>query len=295
MPGRIAGYNARMKSISELTAWVADIGLVKTRRAVAALPLSFFVMLYVMVSMNAPDGWTGALVGLSACYLVAFLAIVAEWFWGRWFASGIAWSGVMVGAISLVMLGWSIPLALYTGLHGLVLVLLMGPKMAALYDLQEAWRAKFRMDEFGVARLRKTVTRAAASLPGMILWALGPKNPDQSLVHGAFALGLGALGVIGLGAILRGRTWGLLALATTALCLTVHAPWHARGTEFLGAVPFLVEPSFARALGGFPGAVVLLALSSAVIGVILAAAVAPFAVPLVRALRSPPAPRAPRG
>ena len=276
-----------MKSISELTSWVTNFGFVKTRRAVAALPLSFFAMLYVMVSLNAPEGWTGALVGLAACYLVAFLAVVAEWFWGRWFATGIAWSGVMVGGISLVMLGWSLPLAIYTALHALVLVLLMGPRMAALYDLQEAWRAKFRMDEFGVARLRKTVTRAAASLPGMILWALGPKNPEQSLVHGAFALGVGVLGVVGLGAVLRGRTWGLLALGSTALALTIHAPWHARGTEFLGAVPFLVEPTFARALGGFPGVVVLLALSSAVVGVILAGAVAPFAIPLVRALRAP--------
>lgn len=273
----------RMKAIIER---LANVGFEKTRRAVAALPLSIFAMLYLVLSFNAPEGWGLAFVALAACYLVAFLAIVAEWFWGRWFAAGISWSGVMVGVFSLAMFGWSPPLAIYAGLHGLVLTLLMGKKMAQLYDLQEPWRQRFKMDEFGVARLRKTVTRAAASLPGLILWALGPKNPDQSAVHLAFALAVGGCGVLGLSAVLRGRSWGLLALGSAAVALFVHAPLHARSTEFLGAVPFLTQPSFARSLAGLPGVVMLLALSSAVVAALLAAAVAPFALPLARALKS---------
>jgi hypothetical protein len=268
-----------------IMARLANVGFEKTRRAVAALPLSFFVMLYLMVSFNAPEGWTAAFVALAGCYLVAFLAIVAEWFWARWFAAGIAWSGVMVGGFSLVMFGWSVPLAIYTGLHALVLALLTGNKMALLYDLQEPWRQRFQMDEFGVARLRKTVTRAAASLPGLILWALGPKNPEQTTTHLLFALAVGGLGVVGLHAVVRGRTWGLLALSSAAVALFVHAPLHARAAEFLGAVPFLSQPSFARALAGLPGAVMLLALSSSVVAVLLAASVAPFAGPMLRSLR----------
>jgi phosphate transport system permease protein len=43
------------------------------------------------------------------------------------------------------------------------------------------------MDELGVARLRKTVTRASASLPSLILWALGPR-PEAAFLASLIAI-----------------------------------------------------------------------------------------------------------
>jgi len=189
-----------------------EIGFERTRRAVAGLALSLFVSLYLLVALNAPEGLAPAMVALAACYGVAFVGVVSEWFWGRWFAIGLGWSGVMVAIASLAMLGWTPVLAVYGGVHALVVLALLGKKMAARYDLQEAWRQRYNMDEFGVARLRKTVTRAAASLPSLILWALGPKEGrGVALAVGAVAaLALGAAGVRGL---VKLRSWGVLALA----------------------------------------------------------------------------------
>ena len=262
-----------------------DFGFEKTRRAVAALSLSFFVTLYLILSLNAPPGWGPAFLALAGCYLVAFLGVTAEWFWGRWFASGLGWSGLMVAGVSMFMLGWMWPLAIYGGLHGLVLLLLLGKRMSALYDLQEDWRKRFGMDEHGVARLRKTVTRTAASLPSVILWALGPKDPGQGLGHLLFAVGLGALAVGGFAAVLRMRTWGLVAMSSAALGLIVHSGLHHRLPEFTGAIPFLTEVTTARSLGGLPGLVMLLALTSAVAGSALLISVVPFWRPIVRHLR----------
>jgi hypothetical protein len=263
-----------------------DVGFEKTRRAVAALSLSFFVTLYLILSFNAPEGWGPAFLALAGCYLVAFLGVTAEWFWGRWFASGLGWSGLLVAGVSMVMLGWMWPLAIYGGLHGLVVLLLLGKRMSALYDLQESWRQRFGMDEYGVARLRKTVTRTAASLPSVILWALGPKDPGQGLGHLLFSVGLGALAIGGLTALLRMRTWGLIAIGSAAAGMVVHSGLHARLPEFRGAIPFITEITAVRTLGGLPGLVTLLTLTSAVAGAALLLAVAPFLRPVVRYLRA---------
>lgn len=269
----------------KLPAALEEFGFAKTRRAVAALALAFFVTLYLMLAFNAPEGWAAAFVALSLCYLVAFLGVTADWFWGRWFASGLGWSGFMVAVLTTVMMGWMWPLVIYGGLHGLVVLLLLGKKMTAIYDLQEGWRERFGMDEFGVARLRKTVTRTAASLPSVILWALGPKDPGQGMVHTLFTIGLGVLATGGLVAVLRMRTWGLLAIGSAAVALMVHSGLHARVPEFTGALPFLMNVTTTRALGGLPGLVSLLALTSSVAGAALLLSFAPFAAPIFRTLR----------
>ena len=69
------------------------------------------------------------------------------------------------------------------------------------------------MDEFGVARLQKTVTRSAASLPSLIFWALGPREDGMALVAGVAAVLLAAAGLRGL---VRLRTWGVVALGAAA-------------------------------------------------------------------------------
>jgi len=268
-----------------------DFGLEKTRRAVAALALSLFVSLYLVLAMNAPDGWGPAFLALGICYLVAFLAVAADWFWGRWFAAGLGWSGLMVSAMSIAMLGWMWPLAIYGGLHGLIVLLLLGKRMAALYDLQEGWRQRYAMDEFGVARLRKTVTRSAASLPSMILWALGPKEPGQSLLHAGFlwvAVGLGAWGLLG---ILRLRAWGVLALGASALALLVHGGAHVIpevGMNAAGDLSVLFGVFFQPVWGFNPGMVALVTLFGTLVpATLLVAALFPLATPTWRFLRRP--------
>ena len=126
-----------------------------------------------------------------ACYVVAFFAVVAEWFWGRWFATGLGWSGMMVAIVRGVPDRAGIPaLAIYGLLHARVVLPLAGKSMAARYDLQEGWRQRYKMDDLGVARLRKTITRSAASLPSVILWALAPKDPGQGMLLSLVALAL---------------------------------------------------------------------------------------------------------
>jgi hypothetical protein len=248
-----------------------QIGFERPRRAIAALALSLFVFFYLLVALNppAPD-WALAFGALALCYGVAFMGVAAEWFWGRWFASGLGYSGVMVAAVSMVMLGWNPALAIYGGLHALVTVLLAGKKMADRYDLQAGWRERYSMDEFGVARLRKTVTRASASLPSVILWALGPKDPGQgmlALVAGLAAAGL-ALG--GLRAVVRLRSWGLLAFSGAAALLLIFknasTPLHILG----------IRPGVASLMSSSIGATLAAAL--------LALAVAPFVAPIARHL-----------
>src|SRR5881394_1299408 len=96
-----------------------------------------------------------------------------------------------------------------TILHAVVILALMGSKMASRYELQPAWRERFAMDEYGVSRLGKAVTRASASLPTLIMWALGPGQGQGFQIAGFLAFMLGACGVAGM---LRLRTWGALAL-----------------------------------------------------------------------------------
>jgi hypothetical protein len=245
------------------------IGFERTRRAIAGLALSFFVSLYLLIALNAERGLVPVLVGLGLCYGVAFVGVVAEWFWARWYASGLCWSGVMVAIAGLVILGWTPALAFYGGLHFLVIVALMGDKMAARYDLQEGWRQRYQMDEFGVARLRKTVTRSAASLPSLIMWALGPKEGQGvALVAALAAVGFAAVGLRGL---VRLRSWGVLSLAASAVLVaaTGHiSAFAAWPLGELGAIPNFI--AFAGPTLAF---------------LFLAAAVAPFVLPIVRFAR----------
>jgi hypothetical protein len=169
--------------VGALSEKLGALGYERARRAVAGLALSFFAIVYFFIALNAPlPGWETTFFALAACYVVAFFAVVAEWFWGRWFATGLGWSGLMVAIVSVVMIGWDPALVIYGLLHAAIILPLAGKSMAARYDLQEGWRQRYKMDDLGVARLRKTITRSSASLPSLILWALGPKEPGQGML-----------------------------------------------------------------------------------------------------------------
>src|SRR3954465_14399020 len=77
-------------------AGLREMGFEKPRSAIALLPLSLFSFLYLLAAFNADPQWQLALGGLALCYLTAFVALASEWFWARWFASGLGWSGAMV-------------------------------------------------------------------------------------------------------------------------------------------------------------------------------------------------------
>ncbi len=193
------------------------LGHERLRVALALLALSFFAFIYTMNALLAPPEWRAMMLGLGACYLAAFLALAAEWFWGRWFAAGLGYSGAMVGLLSLVMIGVHPALIVYGGLHVVVVATLWGPRVAARYELQTAWREKYGLDEPGVAKLGKTVTRSAASLPTLIMWALAPRTGQGLAVWAVLAAFLGLAG------LLRMRTWALLALTGAAVAATLSA------------------------------------------------------------------------
>ena len=201
--------------LSKLKNDLKTMGLERERGALAMLAASFFGIFYLVFGLNAPDGWGRVFLSLGFCYLVAFLGLASQWFWARWFASGLGWSGFMVGLMSLVMVGWHPALAIYTGMHLLILAALWGNKMAARYELQTEWRERYGMDEFGVARLGKAVTRGSASLPTLIMWALAPRE-DQGMLAQLLPTIAFLVGALGVAAILRLRTWGLLALGAAA-------------------------------------------------------------------------------
>jgi len=249
-----------------------ELGYEKPRAAVAMLPLSLFAFMYFFGAMSSPPEWRGALVGLAVCYLTAFLALASQWFWARWFASGLGWSGTMVGLVALIMLGWNPALAIYGGLHAIVVVMLLGPKMAALYDLQPGWRQRFGMDEFGVIRLRKAVTRASAALPSLILWALGPPNEGQG--SGLAVVVAVVLALVGISGLLRLRTWGLLALGGAAVAVLVGAPHLSESYA-----PYISLPDpFSIALSS-PG-------TAGALSLLLVAATLPFASAAIRYFRA---------
>jgi hypothetical protein len=149
----------------------------------------------------------------------------------------------------------------------------MGKRMAARYDMQEAWRTRYKMDEFGVARLQKTVTRTAASLPGLIIWALGPK--EEALVA-AGALTATLLAAAGLRGLIRVRSWGVVALAGAGVLAAGVA---GAGALFARTCPGMVRGSTVSVLSGLDCVAAPLAVA------LLAAAVLPFAGGIARFLR----------
>jgi len=251
-----------------------EIGFERTRRALAALVMSLFVSLYLLISFSAPEGLAALFVALAVCYGVGFMGVAAEWFWGRWFAAGLGWSGVLVAIAGMVNLGWFPPLAIYGALHLLVILFLGGKKMAARFDMQEAWRTRYGMDDLGVARLRKTVTRAAASLPSLIVWALGPKEPGQGMLVAVAGVVAACFAVLGIQGLVRLRSWGLLALAASSVLVV-----GAGGLSF-PSWPVTAVVSF----GPLPTMAYVVETGAVLPAVLLVAALLPFVGPVRRFL-----------
>lgn len=231
--------------------------LVGERRAIASAVMAFYFLLYAVLAYSQllPD-FTKAFVAIAGVYGLAFFALVAGYFWARWYAVGVGLYGVITAAVGMWQVGAEPVLLFVGGTHLAVTMMLWGSAMSQSYDGQTAWRERFHMDDNAVQRLGRSVIRAGVSLPFVLLYALAPK-PDTATVLGSIvALCLAGLG---LRALVRLKTWGVLALAAAGVLLTALAGFGA--------------------LHGAP------ALQPALAGGLLLAAAVPFASPIARWVR----------
>ncbi|MFV8752721.1 hypothetical protein ACNOYE_19405 [Nannocystaceae bacterium ST9] len=227
--------------------------MIGLRRALALLILSFFGLQFLVTGLLGPDELQAMYVGLALCYLTAFVAVAAEWFWGRWFAMGVGNFGTLF-LLVLVKIGFE-PLFVFFGVsHLLVTVCLMGEGMAAKYEYSEATAERWNFQEESIALMRRAVRSAGSTLPLLILYALAPRGEWLHLT----VLAAAVAGFVGL---VRAKTWGPIVLGLTgAVCL-------ADGLGLLGAPtigylmlgPDVVPALYGRA-GVFAGGLMLVML-----------------------------------
>ena len=202
--------------------------LVGERRALAAAVFAFYFMVYTILLLAgfvAPDAGP-MITGIAGVYGLAFFSLVAGYFWARWYAIGVGLYGVITGVVGLWQaskdpnLEDMIPILMFIGgTHLAATLMLWGNTMAGPYDGQTAWREKLHMDDNAVQRLGRSVIRAGVSLPLVLIYALAPKPETASLVMSIMGLVLGGLGIR---ALVKARTWGVLAMgASGALMLTL--------------------------------------------------------------------------
>jgi hypothetical protein len=227
------------------------------RRALAAAIMAFYFLFYgVMAYSQLVPEFTKAFAAIAGVYGLAFFALVAGYFWARWYGVGVGLYGVITAAVGMWQIGAEPVLVFIGGTHLAATMFLWGHAMSAPYDGQSAWREKFHMDENAVQRLGRSVIRAGVSLPFILLYAFAPKPDGASTV---IALAAFALAAIGLRGLVQLKTWGVLALgAAGALVLAmVGGEIAAHGLSTLAIRP-------------------------AIAGGMLIAAVTPFLAPIAR-------------
>jgi hypothetical protein len=222
------------------------------RRALAAIVFIFYAIAYLGLALWAAQPALGpSLFALGGVYALAFFALVAGYFWARWFAIGVALYGVIVGALGMWQVGAE-PIILFIGGSHLVAVLLLwGEGMSVGFEGKSGWREKFHMDDNAVQRLGRSVIRAGVSLPIVLLYALAPKQPAEAVLGAAAFLALG----FGLRALVQMKTWGVVAIGVAGAAMLMMGLGHA------ALVPTLS-------------------------GALLLSAAAPFALPMLRFVRA---------
>lgn len=229
------------------------------RRAVAALVFAFWFVMYLMNALLGGGPFQNLLYGMAGVYGLAFFALVAGYFWARWYAVGVGLYGVITAAVGMWQIGAEPVLMFIGGTHLAATLMLWGNAMSQPYDGQTAWREKLHMDDNAVQRLGRSVIRAGVSLPMILLYALAPKPGGEETVLAMLALVLAGVGFRGL---VKAKTWGVLSLGAAGALLVSLA-----GAElYLGAPEtYAVRPALA--------------------GGLLLAAVAPFVAPIARFVR----------
>lgn len=183
--------------------------MVGIRRALALLVLGFYVTQFAMTAWLGPAELYAAYLGLALCYGLAFIGLAAEWFWARWFAIGVGNFGSLM-LLVLLQVGLEPIIAFFGITHLVIAVFLSGEGMAARYEYSEAAAERWNFQEESLILMRRAVKSAGSTIPILILYALAPRPEFLQLA----ALGLGVAGLFGL---LRGRTWGVLALGAAGI------------------------------------------------------------------------------
>lgn len=180
-----------------LPAWipVRTLGLVGERKALAALVLGAFTGLFGLLALAMPPAWTNCMVALMACYVISFFALVADWFWARWVAVGLGYSGATMALWVLIQIRYPEPALMVFGIsHALVALMLQGERMIQRFDGQPGWRKHFQVDDETAYRIGKTITRTMSSVPSMILFLLAPR--EDSFHLGWLGVGLVSVGFL---------------------------------------------------------------------------------------------------
>lgn len=235
------------------------------RRALAAAILAFYGFLFLIVSLQPPPGWGACFGGMAAVYGLGFFALVAGYFWARWYAIGLGISGLISAGVSLWQVGMEPVLLFYGGTHLGVSLVLWGAAMSSDFDGRPEWRERFHLDEGSTHRLGKAIMRVGVSLPYIVMYALAPRDD----LDGALLIAAGTtLALAGAWALIRLRTWGLLAIGTGAAALGLTLPTTQVASQL----------SHTYALNLW-----LLGVGATFF---LASALAPFAAPVARYLRA---------
>lgn len=238
---------------------------VGTRRAVALSLLGVMFTTFGWLGLLTPPEFRPLFLGLCGCYFLAFLGIAGGYFWGRWVATGIGYSGAMsILAVGQVEDPW--PIVIWSGAHTLVILALAGRKMAEAFELREEWRKRWNLDEAGVKKIGGAVTSIASSLPLILAKLLF--RPE-----GMLALA-GVAAVVALLLLIRVRTAGVFAAATASVLVLLS-----------DLTPVSIPSGFG--IGQVPGLAVLTSpLLSAALSVALLVPLVLFLVPMMRYLRS---------
>jgi hypothetical protein len=217
------------------------------RRLAAIAVLGYYAYFFWDYARFSPPQLAKPLWAISAVYGVAALGVVFGWFWGRWFARGVGYWGIVVGILMMWQLGIENFLLFWAGTNAAVAVLLAGEGMAAKFDGRADWRGRFHIDDNGVERLGKAITRVGMSLPWLLLYVLIPRQGSDALQ--LLPLALAGAGLWGL---LRLRTWGLFAIGGASVATAasvVAAPANMASTGLVAALLLAAAVApFGRAL-----------------------------------------------
>jgi hypothetical protein len=238
------------------------MALVGERKAVASAILALYALIFFLTALSIPDPrMVPFLSALAATYGLSFFAVVAGYFWARWFAIGLGLYGFSTGFLLVWQIGPEPVVLFYALTHGAVSVLLWGPRVAAQFDGRVDWRERFHMDESATHRLGRAIIRVGLTLPFLLAYGLAPREDAGQMLVAAGAVGLAGVGIW---ALLRLRTWGVLAMIAGAVTIVITAP----GT----ASPLGISADIA---------------ASGVVGaILLVAAAAPFVGPMLRYVRA---------
>lgn len=245
--------------------YTCGMGLTGERKALAAAVLALYALIYLVTALMPPDQELARLfAAMSATYALGFFALVAGYFWARWFAIGLGIYGLIGGVMIIWQVGFDYLFLFYGGTHALVSLVLWGNRMAGDFDGRTEWRERYHMDENATRRLGKAVIRVGISLPILLAYGLAPRTGMVECLLVATAIGVAGLGIWGL---FRLRTWGIVAMVAGALAILVSM-------SFSGAPAVMSN-----------GMVIDLFATGVAAALMLLCAAAPFAGPMVRYLR----------